>query len=115
MTTPLSLIVDLLRHDISNGITELEIKLPLGTYNSLEDIERGLKDHNIKLLDSHLVHPAFDSIRRVIIGVEAEMTKSGSNCQPPRLIEKWRSYVESQLPLLLEKKPDTEVYVRWKE
>ncbi|PPQ84207.1 hypothetical protein CVT25_002152 [Psilocybe cyanescens] len=111
MKTPLSLMVDLLRHEISTGITELEIKFPLWTYNSLEDVERGLKDHNIKLLDSHLIHPAFDSIRRVIFGVEVEMAKSGSSFQPPSLIEKWRSYVESQLPLLLEKKPDTEVYL----
>ncbi|PPQ86000.1 hypothetical protein CVT25_001522 [Psilocybe cyanescens] len=108
MNSPVSLIVDLVRHDISTSITELEIQLPFRCYYLLEDVIRHLKDHNINILDSHLVHPAFDSIRRIVIGVELEMTESGSSCKTPRFLEECRSYVESQLPLLLEKKSDAE-------
>ncbi|PPQ81294.1 hypothetical protein CVT25_015073, partial [Psilocybe cyanescens] len=115
MTSSLSLVVDLIRYDISTVITELEIQLQLRRYDILGDVIGSLKSHNINILDSHLVHPAFDTIRLVVIGVEAEMTESGSSWKLPSFFEECRSYVKSQLPLLLEKKPDTQVYVRWKE
>ncbi|PPQ84097.1 hypothetical protein CVT25_002178 [Psilocybe cyanescens] len=119
---PHALVVHLLRHDIPPSVKDLSVTIVPDSENpgseAGSDVSPLQHKDDVDNFDKHLIRPSFDSIRRIAIGVEIDLSNATTQTSDtlPNLFETWRAYIKNQIPLLSEKVGDRlEVFARLKD
>lgn len=114
--TSLPLITQLLVHNIPMSLRDLSIVF-LIEWIPRHAVSNHLASLNISTLDKHLAHPSFDSVQSIQIIVEyMEHTmrhETNRRLKDSSYLVDWPDYIKSQVPRLLERRPELDAHARW--
>ncbi|PPQ80970.1 hypothetical protein CVT25_014719 [Psilocybe cyanescens] len=115
--TSISVINLLLKYDAPPSLNKLSITISHSAYNPIaKSVMEQLESIDINVLDNHLAHPSFYSVRDIDIVLVVDLSEEYySEYRTPSHLAQWCSYIKSQLPLSLEKNPGLDVCVTWKD